>query len=69
MLTSYTTMVCDHRHLIAVDRQERSLSATISLQLFKAVLRLILQAEEEERRLLVGELKTALHRYLEPLLG
>jgi AcrR family transcriptional regulator len=49
--------------------RERSLSATISLQLFKAVLRLILQAEEDERRLLVDELKTALRRYLEPLLG
>ncbi len=45
------------------------LSATITVQFFKAVLRLLLQAEEAERRLLVRELKTALHRYLEPLLG
>jgi AcrR family transcriptional regulator len=48
---------------------QRRLSATISVQLFKAVLLLILQAEEDERKLLVGELKTALRRYLEPLLG
>jgi AcrR family transcriptional regulator len=48
---------------------QRRLSATLSVQLFKAVLLLILQAEEDERKLLVGELKTALHRYLEPLLG
>ncbi len=48
---------------------QRRLSATMSVQLFKAVLRLVLQAEEAERRLLVRELKTVLHRYLEPLLG
>jgi hypothetical protein len=41
----------------------------MSVQLFKAVLRLLLQAEEAERRLLVRELKTVLHRYLEPLPG
>jgi hypothetical protein len=45
------------------------LSATMTVQFFKAVLRLLLQAEEAEQRLLVQELKTALHRYLEPLLG
>jgi AcrR family transcriptional regulator len=48
---------------------QRILCATISVQLFKAVLRLLLQTEEDERRLLMDELKTALHRYLEPLLG
>src|SRR5216683_1270608 len=48
---------------------QRRLCATMSVQFFKAVLRLLLQAEEAERRLLVRELKTALHRYLEPLLG
>jgi hypothetical protein len=48
---------------------QRRLSALMSVQLFKAVLLLILQAEEDERRLLVGELKLALRRYLEPLLG
>jgi AcrR family transcriptional regulator len=48
---------------------QRRLSATMTVQFFKGVLRLLLQAEEAERRLLVRELKTALHRYLEPLLG
>lgn len=48
---------------------QRRLSATMSVQLFKATLLLVLQAEEDERRLLVEELKTALRRYLEPLLG
>ncbi len=48
---------------------QRRLSATMSVQLFKAVLLLILQAEEAERRPLVRELKTMLQRYLEPLLG
>lgn len=48
---------------------QRRLSATMSVQLFKATLLQVLQAEEDERRLLVGELKTALRRYLEPLLG
>lgn len=48
---------------------QRRLSATITVQFFKAALRLLLQAQEAERRLLVRELKTALHRYLEPLLG
>jgi hypothetical protein len=48
-----------------------ALSTTVKrcTQFFKAVLQLLLQAEEAERRLLVRELKTALHRYLEPLLG
>ncbi len=48
---------------------QRILSATMSVQLFKAVLPLVLRAEEADRRLLVRELKTVLHRYLEPLLG
>jgi AcrR family transcriptional regulator len=47
---------------------QRLLSATMSVQLFKAVLLQILQAEEAERKLLVRELKIVLHRYLEPLL-
>ena len=45
------------------------LSATISVHLVKAILPLLLQAKEAERELLLRELKTALHRYLEPLLG
>jgi AcrR family transcriptional regulator len=48
---------------------QRILSATMSVQLFKATLPLLLQAEESERELLLHELKTVLHRYLEPLLG
>jgi hypothetical protein len=39
------------------------------VQLFKAILPVLLQAEEAERRRLIRELKTVLHRYLEPLLG
>lgn len=48
---------------------ERSLSATMSVQLFRAVPRLILQVEEAEQRMLTCELKTVLQRYLEPYLG
>jgi AcrR family transcriptional regulator len=48
---------------------QRCLSATMSVQLFKATLLLVLGAEEDKRRLLVCELKTVLRRYLEPLLG
>jgi AcrR family transcriptional regulator len=48
---------------------ERRLSATMSVQLFRAVPRLLLQAEETEQRLLVRELKIVLQRYLEPYLG
>jgi len=48
---------------------QRILCATMSVQIFKAILPLLLEAEEDERRVLLGELKTALHRYLEPLLG
>jgi len=40
----------------------------MSVQLFKAVLPLILQAEEADQGLLVRELKTVLQRYLEPIL-
>ncbi len=48
---------------------QRRLSATMSVQLFRAVPRLLLQAEETEQRLLVRELKTVLQRYLEPYLS
>ena len=48
---------------------QRILSATMTVEFFKGVLLLILQSEEAEQRLLVRELKTALHRYLKPLLG
>lgn len=48
---------------------QRRLSAMMSVQLFRAVPRLLLQAKETEQRLLVRELKTILRRYLEPDLG
>jgi AcrR family transcriptional regulator len=48
--------------------EQRHLSATMSAELFKATLPLILQAEEEERKQLIQELKIMLRRYLEPLL-
>jgi hypothetical protein len=49
--------------------EQRRLSATMAVELFKSVPRRILLAEEEERKLLVSELKTLLLRYLEPYLG
>ena len=48
---------------------QRKFSATISVHLFGAILPLLLQAKEVERKLLLQELKTMLYRYLEPLLG
>jgi AcrR family transcriptional regulator len=45
-----------------------ALSATMCVQLLKAVLPLALQAEETDRRRLVDELKSMLSRYLEPIL-
>jgi AcrR family transcriptional regulator len=48
---------------------QRRLSATMSVQLFRSVPRLVLQVEEAEQKLLVSELKNLLRRYLEPLLG
>ncbi len=48
---------------------QRILSATISVHLFRSLLPLLLQAPEAERELLLRELKMALYRYLEPLLG
>ena len=46
-----------------------TLSATLSTQLFRATLPLILTSPADQRVLLVSELKMALRRYLEPLLG
>jgi AcrR family transcriptional regulator len=46
-----------------------ALSATMSTTLFKATLPLILTSTDEQRAIYVAELKTALQRYLEPLLG
>ncbi|HET8912240.1 MAG TPA: TetR/AcrR family transcriptional regulator [Ktedonobacteraceae bacterium] len=52
-------------HLSATQRR---LSATISVHLFRSILPLLHQSNEAERDLLLHELKTALYRYLEPLL-
>jgi Transcriptional regulator len=60
------------RRAPTLDPAQRHLSATLSVEFFKAALLLILQVEEDQedqRRLIVGELKTALRRYLEPLLA
>ena len=48
---------------------QRRLGATMSVQCFKAALLLDLQAEGDERKLLIHELKIMLQRYLEPLLA
>jgi len=47
---------------------QRRLSAMMSVQIFKAVLPLILRAEEAQRKLLAQDLKTVLQCYLGPLL-
>lgn len=48
---------------------QRRLSATMSVAFMGAALLLILRAQGDERRRLEEELKTALQRYLEPLLS
>ncbi len=48
---------------------QRSVSAQLSTQLFRAMLPRILAGPADQRVLLVAELKTALQRYLEPLVG
>jgi AcrR family transcriptional regulator len=53
----------------ALSTAQLTLSATMSTQLFRATLPLILTSQADQRVLLVAELKTALRRYLEPLLG
>ncbi|GCE15767.1 TetR/AcrR family transcriptional regulator [Tengunoibacter tsumagoiensis] len=57
------------RRAPALTSAQCSLSALMSVQIFKAALLLILQEEEERKRLIVQELKNALHRYLEPFLS
>lgn len=57
------------RRAPALAPEQRRLSATMSVQLFKALLMQILQTDEEGRRQLVSELKTVLSRYLGPLFG
>ena len=48
---------------------QRRLSATLHVEGFKAALLLVLQAEGDERKLLIHELKIMAQRYLEPLRG
>jgi AcrR family transcriptional regulator len=58
-----------HQRAPTLSTTQLSLSALISAQLFRAMLPRILTSPVEQRELLVAELKTALQRYLEPLLG
>jgi AcrR family transcriptional regulator len=51
-----------------LSQMQVALSATMCIQLLKAVLPLALQAEEADRMRLVDELKSMLFRYLEPIL-
>mgnify|MGYP001277199957 CR=1 FL=1 len=55
------------RRAPTLDPARRYLSVTLSVEFFKAALLLILRTEEDQRQLVVDELKTALRRYLEPL--
>jgi AcrR family transcriptional regulator len=48
---------------------QRHLSAIICVHLFRSILPLLHQSSEAERELLLRELKTALYRYIEPVLG
>ncbi|MFD9461198.1 TetR/AcrR family transcriptional regulator [Streptomyces sp. NPDC060027] len=48
---------------------ERARTANMTLHLFKAGLTLIMSHEGAERGAYVTELKTVMHRYLEPILG
>ena len=48
---------------------QRRLSATMRVECFKAALLLVLQAEGDERKLLIHELKIMVQRSLEPLLA
>jgi hypothetical protein len=48
--------------------EQRTRTANMTLHLFKAGLTLIMSHEGAERAAYVAELKTVMHRYLEPLL-
>ena len=52
-----------------ISAEQRTLMATMSVEIFKAILPSLLQAEGAKRKQLVLELKTALQRYLQPVLG
>lgn len=57
------------RRAPTLSRTQVSLSALMSTHLFRAMLPRILTSTAEQRAVVVAELKTALRRYLEPLLG
>jgi AcrR family transcriptional regulator len=56
------------RRAPTLSEAQRKLSAQMIVQIFKGMLPLIQQTDEEETRRLMGELKTIVLRYLEPLL-
>ena len=58
-----------HQRAPTLSTTQRSLAALVSAQLFRAMLPRILTSSANQRALLVAELKTALQRYLKPLLG
>jgi AcrR family transcriptional regulator len=58
-----------HQRAPSLSTTQRSVSALLSTQLFRAMLPRILTSPADQRALLVAELKTALQRYLEPLFG
>jgi hypothetical protein len=48
---------------------ERTRTANMTVHLFKAGLTLVMSHEGAERDAYIAELKTVMHRYLEPLLA
>ncbi len=58
-----------HQRAPALSTTQLGLIALLSTQLFRAMLPTILTSSADQRVLLVAELKTALYRYLEPLMG
>lgn len=58
-----------HQRAPTLSTTQRSLAALVSAQLFRAMLPRVLTSSADQRALLVAELKTALQRYLKPLLG
>ncbi len=50
-------------------KEQRRLPLLVSYRLFLALLPLTLEGDEEQRRAIVREMKAALYRYLEPIVG
>jgi AcrR family transcriptional regulator len=57
------------RRTPSLSHEQCILSARMCVQIFKGTLLLIFKVTEEERKQLVAELKTVIHRYLEPQLA